>query len=154
MTSSSKTTANRRNAARSTGPRSTAGKRRSSRNALRHGLAASAFPDSLAEKDIDALALALAGELASEAGILARARLAAAAELEVRRVRSVRARLLQALLTAEEGGVEAERLAKGLAQAARLDRYQRRAMSRRNTLLRALMIDVQRPWDDFHDPRC
>ncbi|MET4221764.1 uncharacterized protein (UPF0335 family) [Bradyrhizobium sp. LB14.3] len=40
MASDKQIAANRRNAARSTGPRSLPGKARSSRNALRHGLAA------------------------------------------------------------------------------------------------------------------
>jgi hypothetical protein len=39
MTSAAKIAANRRNARRSTGPRTTAGKMRVRRNALRHGLA-------------------------------------------------------------------------------------------------------------------
>ena len=56
MTSSAQLTANRRNAKRSTGPRTLAGKNRVSRNALRHGLAVSAIQSPEAASSIAAMA--------------------------------------------------------------------------------------------------
>ena len=59
MTSPAKIAANRRNARRSTGPRSTAGKARARRNAFRHGLATPASVDHVATDRIDELVDAL-----------------------------------------------------------------------------------------------
>lgn len=54
MSSEAKIAANRRNAQKSTGPRSAAGKARTRHNAFKHGLAA---PDSYDAKEIDDLAV-------------------------------------------------------------------------------------------------
>ena len=59
MTSPAKIAANRRNARRSTGPRSAAGKARARRNAFRHGLATPASLDHVAMDRIDDLVDAL-----------------------------------------------------------------------------------------------
>ena len=59
MTSPAKIAANRRNARRSTGPRSAAGKARARRNAFRHGLSTPASVDHVAMNWIDDLVLAL-----------------------------------------------------------------------------------------------
>ena len=93
MSSSRKIATNRRNARRSTGPRSAAGKACSSRNALRHGLAISLA--SLPEKtlEIEQLARTVAGEDAKPAR-LHYARIAAEAELELLRVRAARVALI------------------------------------------------------------
>jgi hypothetical protein len=79
--------ANRQNAQKSTGPRSSRGKQRASRNALRHGLTT---PESGAEfeREAERLARQLAGEAADNIA-LEQAREAAHAELELRRVRWV-----------------------------------------------------------------
>jgi hypothetical protein len=60
MTSDRKLSANRGNAAKSTGPKSVAGKRRSRRNALSHGLAIPAIADPILNNDIIALARIIA----------------------------------------------------------------------------------------------
>jgi hypothetical protein len=57
----SKTEVNRRNARRSTGPRSVRGKARSAQNARRHGLAG-ANPLGALSKEVEALARALVGD--------------------------------------------------------------------------------------------
>ena len=62
MTSAKKIAANRINAQKSRGPRSTAGKGRVSANALRHGLAALKHLDPLRPRDIDLMARALCGD--------------------------------------------------------------------------------------------
>jgi len=84
--------ANRRNARRSTGPRSGAGKRRASRNALRHGL--SVASDDLDQSDDARLLLArLVGDSRDE-GLLEAARATVRAHLELVRVRQVKANII------------------------------------------------------------
>src|SRR5215208_1483423 len=56
MTSERKAISNRKNAQKSTGPRSELGRHRSRRNALRHGLAIAIGSDPSFSKDIEALA--------------------------------------------------------------------------------------------------
>ena len=90
MTSERKRAANRRNAKRSTGPRSAAGKAKSRNNALRHGLARKHTRLIGQIGEIDQLALAFAGSDPSPE-MLYYARAAAEAELDVMRVRTVRA---------------------------------------------------------------
>jgi hypothetical protein len=92
MASERQIAANRRNARHSTGPRSTSGKKRASGNAFRHGLTK---PISSAEfeREVEKLAGQIAG--ATEDPIsLELARNAAAAELELARVRRVKAALI------------------------------------------------------------
>jgi hypothetical protein len=79
--------ANRKNAQKSTGPRFTRGKKRASRNALRHGLTKPHWGAEF-EREAERLARQLAGESQDDL-VLQHAREAAHAELEVRRVRSV-----------------------------------------------------------------
>ena len=81
--------ANRRNAQRSTGPRTAAAKARTARNARRHGLAIPLARDPAACVEIERLAAALVGRSATPAR-LEQARVAAEAELELRRVRAYR----------------------------------------------------------------
>ncbi len=94
MTSPARHAANRRNAARSTGPRTGPGKARASRNAHRHGLATDISRDPDWGARVEALARALLppGDTAPEA--VHAARLAAAAQVELWRIRARRARLV------------------------------------------------------------
>ncbi len=85
MASERQIAANRKNAQKSTGPRSSRGKKRASRNALRHGLTKPASGAEF-ERQAELLARQLAGEAADNI-VLEHARDAAHAELEVRRVR-------------------------------------------------------------------
>jgi hypothetical protein len=62
MSSKRKTAANRRNARKSSGPRSAAGKGVASRNALRHGLAAVTHRQPAAAADLERFANALRGD--------------------------------------------------------------------------------------------
>jgi hypothetical protein len=75
-TSAAKIAANRLNATRSTGPQSVAGKARSSRNALRHGLAGALPLDRALGLQVEELAYEIAR--ASSEPILREAALAAA----------------------------------------------------------------------------
>jgi hypothetical protein len=65
MTSETKRAGNRRNAARSTGPKSAAGKKRASQNALRHGLAIPLRQDAAARAEIERIAKLICGDGAS-----------------------------------------------------------------------------------------
>jgi hypothetical protein len=106
MASERQVAANRRNALKSTGPRSEAGKRRASRNAYRHGLAAAVGHSVTGAAEIDALASAIAvaatgfGAAAADAEILAFARAAAHAECERVRIRALKAAAMSALMAA------------------------------------------------------
>jgi hypothetical protein len=83
MTSARRIAANRANARRSTGPRTAAGRARSARNALRHGLSTPLTRD----VGLHAAALALARRLVDEGGPVELARAVAEATVEVWRVR-------------------------------------------------------------------
>ena len=135
MTSERKTISNRKNAQKSTGPRSELGRLRSRRNALRHGLAVAIGSDPSFSKDIESLATILAsgrsGQLVQEF-----ARQGAEAHLDLVRIRQRRAERLDATLGNLKSTLEdyAE-LNNNLAQ---LERYERRAFSRRKRALLAL----------------
>src|ERR1700719_4625673 len=93
MTSPAKINANRRNAQRSTGPRSAAGKARPRRNALRHGLSVRPSYDPAAAAQIEEFAIEFcAGSVVAEQGDLALR--AAEAEVEMARVREAKVHLI------------------------------------------------------------
>jgi hypothetical protein len=86
--------ANRRNARKSTGPRSGAGRKRASRNAYRHGLTLSITSTAAFVKQLDKLARKIAGNT-DDAITLERAREIAQAELELARVRRAKVALIE-----------------------------------------------------------
>jgi hypothetical protein len=93
VTSARKLNANRANARASTGPRTAAGKKRATRNALRHGLSLSA----LENPTLSAEAANLAREIADEGAtpdILELARSVAEAQIDLIRIRQARHDLL------------------------------------------------------------
>lgn len=94
MASNRQIEANRRNATRSTGPKTAAGKTRSSHNALRHGLARCVVSDPAeAENFAVAIASGLGDQVTLDAAMaLARSKLA------LLRLRSLRQAMLAALL--------------------------------------------------------
>ena len=86
--------ANRRNARKSTGPRSGAGKNRSSRNTYRHGLTVSITSSEGLAKQLDKLAREIAGDT-EDPILLERARAIAQAELDLARVRRAKVALIE-----------------------------------------------------------
>jgi hypothetical protein len=140
MTSPRKIAANRRNAKNSTGPRTVNGKRRSKHNAWRHGLAAVPAATGAIDRDVERLALRIAG-LNPDPCRWHFAIIAAEAELELRQVRAVRLSRLTSMkppgsLQDRDQGTKA--LATTLPNLLRLERYERRALSRRDRALRLL----------------
>jgi hypothetical protein len=113
--------ANRRNAKRSTGPRTPAGKVTSCRNALRHGLSLPLVVDAKTSADFDELARLIAN---GDANHMAAALDAAAAQLDLQRVQNIRRDMLANMDLATATPEDLQRL---LA----IDRYETRARTRR-----------------------
>jgi hypothetical protein len=129
--------ANRNNAKKSTGPRSEAGRQASRRNARRHGLAISIGTDPAFHDDIEKLAKALSLSRGTQS-VDERAREAAGAELDLLRIRKIRAWLFETLHFATNGAATPGSLAELNDKLAKLERYERRAFSRRKRLLREM----------------
>jgi hypothetical protein len=94
MASERQIAANRRNARKSTGPRSGAGKERASGNAYRHGLTLSIASTAAYAKQLAKLARKIAGNT-DDAITLERARAIAQAELDLARVRRAKVALIE-----------------------------------------------------------
>ena len=146
MASASKIAANRRNAQKSTGPRSIDGKARTCRNAFRHGLAIPITRDIFNADVVDQLARQLIDKAATPAG-QEHAQLAAEAETEILRVRQAKVDLLnreaQRLNIADANlrtpdDIMATAFAAKLEDLSVLERYERRTLSKRNRALRAV----------------
>jgi len=175
LTSDRKRLANRANAKASSGPKTKAGKARSSRNAFCHGLNVSVLSDAVLAPQVEAIARKIAG-LNADPETLVRARAIGEAQFALNRVRALRLSLLQelplpsvsilkkrlqlidaiermkpnAIARFDKRAVEEqlcpkavegdERLMKILderaIELARLDRYERRALSRRKSAIR------------------
>jgi hypothetical protein len=133
MTSERKIAANRKNARKSTGPRTEAGRATSRHNARRHGLATGIGSDPALRDDIEMLAKLLAG---GRANIGEFAREAAEAHLDLVWIRKIRAGLYARMRFF--GDASAEDLMELGKQFARLERYERRAFSRRKHAMRLI----------------
>jgi hypothetical protein len=129
--------ANRRNARRSTGPRTASGKRSVAVNALRHGLSISVFADQVLAKEIAELAERLVSG-ATDPRMRELAMEVAAAQVDVERVRHARHAVF-ARRTMGASGTEPRsgELCDGIHELVALDRYERRAISRRRSSIRA-----------------
>jgi hypothetical protein len=132
MTSPAKIRANRRNARKSTGPRTVAGKAVVARNARTHGLNAPAYCDPALACEVVELARAIetgvTGAAADANGHALACRIAEAI-IDMRRVRLAKLPLV-ATLDADPGDRRA------VPQLWRLDRYEGRAFSRRRRAIR------------------
>jgi len=133
VTSPAKIRANRRNARKSTGPRTRAGKAVVARNALQHGLAVPVLCDPTLSREVGAIARVIekseTGAEADEAGHELACRIAEAM-IDLRRVRLAKLPLATALHDdpCDSGS---------LMQLSRLERYEHRAFIRRNRAIRA-----------------
>ena len=135
MSSDRKITANRNNAKKSTGPRSKAGREASRRNARRYGLAIDIGADPAFHEYIEKLATVLSLSSGAQK-VSEHARQAAEAELDLTRIRKIRAWLFETLYFADTAAPD------GMTELndalAKLERYERRAFSRRKRALRAV----------------
>jgi hypothetical protein len=123
MASEKQMMANRRNAQRSTGPRTAAGKSKSSRNAFRHGLSRLLDGGETTQVKVEALVRAIAGQNPDDAQREAAIE-AAAAHLEIERARDVRKEMLS---TIDLESVTPKELWRLIA----VDRYEARARTKR-----------------------
>ena len=136
MPSDRQVAANRNNAKKSTGPRSEAGRQASRRNARRHGLAIAIRTDPAFHDDIEKLAKALSLSRGMQ-NVDERAREAAGAELDLLRIRKIRTYLLETLCLVANDATSSNP-AEVNDKLAKLERYERRAFSRRNRALREM----------------
>ncbi len=94
MTTERQAAANRRNARKSTGPRSGAGKKRASRNSFNHGLTATMATSAARAERVEKLARKIAGD-SKDTVILEWARTAAQAELDLAQIRLLKIALIE-----------------------------------------------------------
>jgi hypothetical protein len=140
MSSAARKAANRRNAQKSTGPRSAAGKDRTRYNALRHGLSIPAALDPTAADRVKELMLAL-DQVTTGYGEYDFAKVVAEAQVDIERVRQAKAAIVNKAAQRQSSTDLAltEQVALGFASQtnnlARLERYERRALSLRKRWL-------------------
>src|SRR5437016_4870942 len=103
MTSEANIAANRRNAQRSTGPRTALGKARVRRNALRHGLAARVVSDFNAATEMDRVAANIFGPEACSSE-REQARTIAEAQVTLKQVRRTRTNIMEQMLLSDARG--------------------------------------------------
>ena len=130
--------ANRRNARRSTGPRTATGKRKvAANNALQHGVRASLDADPPMVGAVARIAASLAG---ADAPPLLRALVTpiAEAQVDILRVRRARAKLIDLAADIASETAESDAIADSLPRLLLLDRYERSAMRRRHRAMREL----------------
>jgi hypothetical protein len=144
MVSNRKISANKANARASTGPRTRAGKSRSSRNALRHGLSLSIFDDPDLSPAVSQLALIISGS-DSSSELVQLARGVVVAQLDLVRIRKARCQLESRAAPSSGGDIplddgsdvaHEDAFANLAPRLLALARYERRALSRRKFAIR------------------
>jgi hypothetical protein len=153
MTTERQIRANRENARLSTGPRTVEGKAQSSRSAFRHGLSIPVLAGSgRFSEEVENLAREMVDGYSSPT-LLESARRVAEAEVDLRRIRQVRSELLSTIAGGCSSGSAdytarrfASKPSKLVQTLQRLDRYERRALSRRKLATRTFdAVFVQMP---------
>jgi hypothetical protein len=151
MTSALKKKTNRSNAQASTGPKTAYGKVRSAQNAFRHGLSIAVGSTLARSNQIEAIAQQLVGKTINFE-ILECARRVAEAQVDVRRIREARYYLMASVMgsaTADRPAQNTQRqdpkdAINGIAELAkqllRINRYERRAISRRKFAIREFYL--------------
>ena len=133
MTSIIKIESNKKNASRSTGPRTPGGKLRSSSNARRHGLATRVDADPEAKIGIERLAAVLA-EGSDDFGLAEQARVLAERHFDLQRIRAARHQVFLTVNNLENA--KAGDFEKALRAMNSIGRYEMRAFSRCKQALR------------------
>lgn len=126
MASEKQTAANRRNAMRSTGPKSRLGKFRSSQNALRHGFSLGLALNPASIRRVNSLKRKLLDENASQ-DMERAAEEFARAQVHISRIRETQSKALAELVKAPEGDHT-----KAIRRLGALDRYERYALTLRD----------------------
>ena len=144
MSDTARARASRRNAARSTGPRTAAGKAIVARNATKHGLSVPVLADLCLAPEVEVLARTVETSVTGRAwGAPAHALAARVAEtmIDLTRVRDAKRPVIAAL------HADPRQAMKPLRELARLDRYERRALWRRRLAVRAFAaaVSAERP---------
>jgi hypothetical protein len=136
LTSDRKIRANRANARASTGPQSPQGRARAATNALRHTLSLPVCSNPALSEEVETLAREIAGPGVNEE-TQELARQVAEAQIDLRRVRYARHRSLSAALSDQHTPRNfATILSHEAKQLLAMDRYERRAFSRRKRAVR------------------
>jgi len=133
MTSSRKLDSNKKNASLSTGPRSQGGKLRSKMNARRHGLATPIGDIPEQSSRLERLA-ALLAEDSNRLLVAEEPRLIAECHLDMQRIRAIQHEMLREMIEADT--IEGQK--SSVSEIEKIDRYRRRAASRRKTAFRTL----------------
>jgi hypothetical protein len=95
--SARKIRANRRNSLQSTGPKTAAGRATAARNALRHGLRVPILADSALSEEIEIMTRRII-DIGANPELVDLARRIAEAEIDITRIRHVRAKMISAAL--------------------------------------------------------
>ena len=150
MASERQIAANRANARKSSGPRSSAGKSRASSNAYRHGLSLSFGTNAPLAPQLETLARKIAG-YAVDAISLERAREIAQAEFDIARVRRAKVALIESAracaaaerppMPPQDPDRSAEAIRRALPELRKLERYERRAAARRDRAVVNIVVE-------------